>query len=365
MRRIGIDARKLGDGGVGRYVGALLSALPRISPEDEWIALVREGAARAVSRAMPSLRVVPVRAAGYSIAEHFELGRVAREEGLDLMHVTHYVLPRRVACPVVVTVHDLVHWRVPRSPIHSLYCKRMLATVRRRARLTLVPSEAVARDLVMLAGFDAARITVIPNGVSAGFESIPDEGVVTAFRRRLGLAGPYALNVTNGLPHKGLELLLEAIAPIEGLSLVLAGRGSDRAAVGRRIRESGIAPSRVVVLGGISERELRLAYHGARVAVVASRLEGFGLPALEAMAAGTPVVVTDGGALPEVVGDAGTVVPTDSVASMRASLYRIAFEIDPEERASLVKRGVERARLYSWERVARATFAAYEQALSE
>ena len=118
------------------------------------------------------------------------------------------------------------------------------------------------------------------------------------------------------------------------------------------------------MLGGISERELWLAYHGARVAVVASRLEGFGLPALEAMAAGTPVVVTDGGALPEVVGDAGTVVPTESVASMRASLYRIAFEIDPEERAGLVKRGVERARLYSWERVARATFAAYEQALS-
>ena len=145
---------------------------------------------------------------------------------------------------------------------------------------------------------------------------------------------------------------------------MLAGRGSDRPAVGRKIQESGIAASRVVVLGGVSERELRLAYHGARVAVVASRLEGFGLPALEAMAAGIPVVVTDGGVLPEVVGDAGTVVPVDSVASMRAALYRIAFEIDPAERASLVQRGVERSRLYSWERTARATFAAYEQALS-
>jgi glycosyltransferase involved in cell wall biosynthesis len=82
------------------------------------------------------------------------------------------------------------------------------------------------------------------------------------------------------------------------------------------------------------------------------------------MAAGVPVVVTDGGALPEVVGDAGTVVPADSVASLRAALYRIAFEIDPAERARLVQRGVERSRLYSWERAARATFAAYEQALS-
>jgi hypothetical protein len=138
MRRIGIDARKLGDGGVGRYVGELLTALPRISRRTSG-SRSSEGAARAVSRAMPSLRVVPVRAAGYSIAEHFELGRVAREEGLDLLHATHYVLPRGVACPVVVTVHDLVHWRVPRSPIHSLYCKWMLATVRRRARLRWSP----------------------------------------------------------------------------------------------------------------------------------------------------------------------------------------------------------------------------------
>jgi glycosyltransferase involved in cell wall biosynthesis len=237
--------------------------------------------------------------------------------------------------------------------------------VRARARVVLTPSEAVARDLATLAGFPRELVQVVPNGLSAGFDEEIDETFVAAFRRRLGLDRPYVFNVTNGLPHKGLEELLEAILPVEGLSLVLAGFGSTRPAVERRIRDSGIDEGRVHVLGAVSERELRLAYRGARVVAVPSRLEGFGLPALEAMAAGVPVVVTDAGGLPEVVGDAATVVPVESVATLRAALYRIAFEIDPEERESLVRRGRSRARLFSWERTARETFAAYERALAE
>jgi glycosyltransferase involved in cell wall biosynthesis len=365
VRRIGIDARKLGDGGIGRYVEELLQRLPTLAPEDNFVALVRARDLRGTRRLPRRVSVVPVRADGYSLREHFEVARVARREELDLLHVPHYVLPRGVGCPVVVTVHDLIHWRRPRSRVHAFYCRRMLASVRARARVVLVPSEAVARDLADLAGFPRDRVEVVPNGLSAGFDEAVEETFVAAFRRRLGVEGPYVLNVTNGLPHKGLEELLEAMLPLEGLALVLAGFGSSRPAALRRIEDSGIAPERVHVLGGVSERELGLAYRGARVVAVSSRLEGFGLPALEAMAAGVPVVVTDAGGLPEVVGDAGTVVPVESVASLRAALYRIAFEIDPEERESLVQRGRSRARLFSWERTARETFAAYERALAE
>jgi glycosyltransferase involved in cell wall biosynthesis len=365
VRRIGIDARKLGDGGIGRYIEELLRRLPALAPEDDFVALVRARDLRSHRRLARRVNVVPVRAAGYSLAEHFEIARVARREELDLLHVPHYVLPRGVRCPVVVTVHDLIHWRLPRSRVHAFYCRRMLASVRARARVVLVPSESVARDLVELAGFPREKVEVVPNGLSAGFDEEVDETFVGAFRRRLGLSGPYVLNVTNGLPHKGLEELLEAVLPLDGLSLVLAGFGSSRPAALRRIQDSGIDPARVRVLGGVSERELGLAYRAARVVAVPSRLEGFGLPALEAMAAGAPVVVTDAGGLPEVVGEAAAVVPAESVASLRAALYRIAFEIDPEERESLVQRGRSRARLFSWERTARETFAAYERALGE
>lgn len=365
MRRIGIDARKLGDGGIGRYVEELLQRLPALAPDDDFVVLARARDLRGARRLPRRVGIVPVRAAGYSLAEHVEIARVARREELDLLHVPHYVLPRGVGCPVVVTVHDLIHWRLPRSRLHALYCRRMLASVRSRAQVVLTPSESVARDLSELAGFSRERVQVVPNGLSAGFDEEVDETFVRAFCRRLGLEGPYVLNVTNGLPHKGLEELLEAVAPIDGLALVLAGFGSSRPAVERRIRDSRIDPERVHVLGGVSERELGLAYRGARVVAVPSRLEGFGLPALEAMAAGAPVVVTDAGGLPEVVGDAGTIVPAESVASLRAALYRIAFEIDPEERESLIRRGRSRARLFSWERTARETLAAYERALAE
>jgi glycosyltransferase involved in cell wall biosynthesis len=119
------------------------------------------------------------------------------------------------------------------------------------------------------------------------------------------------------------------------------------------------------MIGALSERELRLAYEAACGVVVPSRLEGFGLPALEAMAVGVPVVVSDAGGLPEVVGDAGFVFPSGSVAHLRGELYRVAFELKGEQRQRLIEQGRARARSFSWERAARATLAAYQRALEE
>lgn len=364
MARIGIDARRLGDGGIGRYVGELLLRLPRLAPRQSFVALVRPADARPVRRVAPDLEVVALGARPYGVREHFEVDRVARREELDLLHLPHYVFPWSLRCRAVVTVHDLIHWLLPRTPFHRLYCRAMVAAVRRRAARVVVPAESVARDLVERAGFDRSQVRVVPNGVTAPAEGDEDERAVAAFRRRLGLEDAYALNVTNGLPHKGLDVLLEAFRELPGLRLVLVGQGSDRRAVLRQVARSGLGEKRVAVLGGLSERELGLAYRGATVVVIASRLEGFGLPALEAMAYGAPVVTTDAGGLPEVVGAAGLIVPVDSVASLRRALYRVAFETDSEQRRRIVERGRERSRRFSWERTARETLAAYEEALA-
>jgi glycosyltransferase involved in cell wall biosynthesis len=140
--------------------------------------------------------------------------------------------------------------------------------------------------------------------------------------------------------------------------------GSDRPAVGATLRAQAGKGAHVVAVGRVSDHELRLLYAGAAAVVVPSLFEGFGLPAVEAMAAGVPVVVSDAGSLPEVVGDAGTIVPAGCVDSLRDALYRIAFAIDPAERERLIWRGLLRSRQFSWERSARATFAAYEQVVA-
>jgi glycosyltransferase involved in cell wall biosynthesis len=367
MRRIGIDARKIDDGGIGRYLRALLAGLPPLLEGIELVVLAYDRDAAAVARLAPAARRVVVRAAGYSIAEHVELGRAARAERLDLLHVPHYVLPLGVRCPVILTVHDLIHLLVPRSPIHRAYAHWMLRQIRRRAALVLTGAEAVARELVARAGVPRSRIRVAPYGVAAAFLDADATGGgenPEEFAGRHGVRRHFVLNVTNGLPHKGLDVLLAALAGLDGLDLVLAGQGSAHARVRSQVERARLAPGRVAILGELSEADLVAAYRAATAVVVASRMEGFGLPALEAMALGVPVVATDGGGLPEAIGDAGILVPAGSVACLRDALYRIAFEIDRTEREALIRKGRARAREFTWDAAIRATRDAYLEVLA-
>jgi len=366
MPRIGIDARKLTDGGIGRYLTELLRRLPALDPGTSFVALASPSGCARIARelAAPNLETVEVRARGYGLREHVELGRVPRAADLDLLHVPHYVLPATAHCPIVVTVHDLIHWRLPRTAAHRAYVRLLLALVRARARVVLTPSHAVARDLESLARISTRRIRVVPNGVDATFwgADLPSDGP-EGFALARGLVAPYVLNVTNGLPHKGLVPLLAAWRQVGDLQLVLAGRGSDGAGVRAELARSGLPPGRVAVLGELSDEDLRLAYRGAAAVVVASRLEGFGLPALEAMAAGVPVLAAEAGALPEVVGDAGLIFAVDSVACLLSALYRSVPGSDLVGRQERIRRGLARAREFSWDRTAQETNAAYGAAL--
>lgn len=368
MTRIGIDARKLGDGGIGRYVLELLRRLPALAPDVRWVALAtaRGRELLAAESLLDRLEVIDVRARGYSLQEHVELGRVASAARLDLLHVPHYVLPALASRPLAVTVHDLIHWRLPRTRMHALYVRALLALVRARARVVLTPSQSVAQDLIALARIPDARVRVVPNGVDADFWGADVAAdAIASFARERALGAPgWVLNVTNGLPHKGLDLLLECWRDHRDLPrLVLAGRGSDAAAVRTQVVRSGVDVARVASLGELSEHDLRLAYRGAAAVVVASRLEGFGLPALEAMAAAVPVVAADAGALPEVVADAGLLFPVSSVACLASALYRSMPGSDLVERRERIRRGLARAREFSWDRTAHETEAAYRAAL--
>lgn len=373
MLRIGLDARMLQYGGIGRYIGELLEGYPELVRNEEIVVLAHPRDHVEVRRRAPGIEIIPVFAPIYSITEHVEIAWRLRKAELDLLHVPHYVPPYGVRCPLVVTVHDLIHLHFPRSRLHEMYCRRMMAEVRKRVALVLTPSRAVAAELEEIVGIEPERIRVVYNGVSENFAA-PSEGPeVEAFWRRLRLEPPYLLNVTNGLPHKGLWTLLEAFRDLlpeviredpRGLRLVLAGQGSDRPEVFDEIAACGLPEDTVLPLGGLSEREMRMAYASATAVVVASDHEGFGLPALEGMAAGVPVVASDAGGLPEVVGDAGLLFPAGSVAHLREALYTVAVELRGDQRDDFVRRGVDQAARFSWEGTARSTLAAYERALA-
>jgi glycosyltransferase involved in cell wall biosynthesis len=291
---------------------------------------------------------------------------------VDVFHfLAHLDAPTRLPGHVVVTVHDLIplllreryeRGRPLRYRVQRALERRVLA----RARLLLADSERTRLDLERLLGIDATRVRVAPLGVSARFR--PAAAAETAaLRARHGLAHPYLLYVGGIDPRKNVPVLLEAYGRLratqpEAPDLVLAGdmehdphlpalhAQAQRLKLGEAFR----------VLGFAQDEELPALLAGALAFVFPSSYEGFGLPPLEAMACGTPVVATSAGSLPEVLGDAALLAPPDDTDGLAAALARITG--DEALRATLRARGLERAAGYSWERTARATLAAYREA---
>jgi len=319
--RIGIDARKIGDFGIGTYIRNLLRELVALG--DEYVAF-----APADAVLPPGVEHVVVDAPHYSIRELIAVGRAADRARLDLFHAPHYVVPfTRV--PLVVTVHDLIHLRHP-NPLARLYARRMIGRAVRKARRVLTVSETVKREIEE--AFGAKKVIVAPNGV----DHLP-----TANGQQP--TANYFLYVGNDKPHKNVDLAVDAAARI-GATLVLAGAPFER------------FRGRARLAGFVSDAELAALYRGAIALVMPSREEGFGLPALEAMRCGTAVITSTAPALVEVTGDAALHVPP-SIDALGNAMARIAN--DAAFRASMIARGEARARDFTWKRCARIVRDAY------
>lgn len=259
-------------------------------------------------------------------------------------------------CPFVFTIHDLIHLRVPQevSPAKQLYYKAVVRPAARRAYRVLTVSEYSRREILEWARLPEHRVTVVGNGVSTAYSP---EGP----RHQPGY--PYLLYVGNRKPHKNLGRLFRAFAA-SGLArdvrLVLSGPLD--AETHNLARSLGIEGG-VVFAGLIPEEELPAYYRGATALVFPSLYEGFGLPPLEAMASGTPVLTSNTTSLPEVVGDAAVTVDPLDIDQMAARLRELVE--DTALRAVLRERGLERARLFSWEKTAEAVRRVLEAAAGE
>jgi glycosyltransferase involved in cell wall biosynthesis len=351
--------------GAGVYVARLLAAMA--SREDvEAEVFCAPGAAAAL--AAPGLRLHPVAAARAGRPARIAwtqllAGRAARAAGADLLHGVHYELPLAARLPAVVTVHDLTlltnpEWHEPGKVRYFGWALRRAARVARRV---LCVSATTARDL-------AARLEVAPERIDVtrlGTDLRPaGEAEVAALRRRLGLDGPYLLGLGTVEPRKDLPTLVRAFASLAGElphRLVLAGlAGWGQGALAAAVADSGVA-DRVLLCGYLPEADKAALFTGADVFAYPSRYEGFGLPVLEAMACGTPVVTTTGGSLPEVAGDAALLVEPGDPDALAAALAKLAG--DPSARQAAATRGRARAAEFTWDRCAAETVAAYRRAL--
>lgn len=286
----------------------------------------------------------------------------------DVVHSTYARFPRvvrRCGLPTVITLHDLMPLRMPAEwfPAGQVGITRRIVAGARRADRVVCVSESTRRDFLDHTGYPAERAVVIPNGIDHGiFHPEPDRGFVDGVLRKHGLAdAPFVLTLSSLARHKNLRMLLDAWrrrpAGRPGSLVIAGGRTADVASLARGL---GIGDDvrGVVVTGHVSDAEFRALATACQAFLFPSLYEGFGLPVLEAMACGAPVIAADRTSLPEVVGAAGTVLdPADEAAW--AEHVGLALAAAPRERPH--GPSLERAAGFSWERAAAAHAALYRR----
>ena len=370
--RIGINAafRDAPATGSGQYLSQLVARLGTAAPQHTYRLLLPRPAA-----GQPGGRVcVPGWLRGKQARKVFleQVGVpfAARAERLDVVHYPYFAAPALAGVPVVVTVHDVIPLALPayRGPALARAYTALVAATTRRARFVICDSIHSKRDAVRLLKLPASRIRVIYLAAAPALRPLEPDAA-EAVRRRFGLGERFVFYVGGLDRRKNLGLLLRAFAELAAAhpeaELAIAGEAPAAGPLFPDWRALAAAlgvGERVRFLGHVSEEEKAHLYGAALCFAFPSLYEGFGLPPLEAMACGTPVVCADASSLPEVVGDAALTAPPGDVEAWRRALVRL-WE-DGDLRRDLRERGLARASLFTWEKTARETAEVYEECAS-
>lgn len=364
--KIGIDCRMLGpeQGGLGRYVEQLVEHLGKIDTHNEYVLFLRRANFEHVSTRGFKATKVMADIPWYSWREQVEWPAIIASQKLDLMHFTHWNIPLRYQGRFVVTIHDLIMYHYPRpeattlGPIGYWFKDKVARYVTKqavlRARHVLTTSEFTARDLTQTLGVTQDKMTVTYQAPTVLPAALP--GTVTT-------RAPYALYVGSAYPHKNLETLVRAWAEVSSQTnglfrLVLIGAPSvfyDRL---ERIISAEQIPH-IIRVNYQSDAALAAWYEQASAYVFPSLYEGFGLPPLEAMQCGVPIVASDASCLPEVLGPAASYFDPTAPDDIARALLQVLT--DKTMAATLAQAGQHQLSKYSWEKLAHQTLAVYEQ----
>lgn len=345
--------------GMQTYVRELVARMPSLAPDLRFVVISN---AEMDAGGAEVLRITEGAATNVSFGEYYTLPRLMRRDA-DLVHLMSLYSPLRVPVAHVQTIHDLIHRRFPEyfSWKIPLYYRFVTGPVARSARAVITDAQATIGDLEAYLGVPAKDVRVVPLGVSEGFrlDAAQRSRAASRARERFALTRPYILYAGNVRRHKNLETLYAAWSTLErDCDLCITSESALPFDTDRYVSTHG----RNVRLGHVEEADLIALYAGAAVVVQPSLYEGFGLSVVEAMAAGTPVIIAQTPALLEVAGGAAlTFTPTDAAALARALEVVLA---GGAAATALVDAGRRRATDFTWERTAHMTADIYREALA-
>jgi glycosyltransferase involved in cell wall biosynthesis len=368
--RIGFEASALQGckSGVGYYAENLLSGMMSVAPQHDYVLFSNRDFGDA-PLPLPGERLcdrslIPARAAWMQTALPASMRRAAP----DVCHFPNYLAPLASPCPYGVTIHDMTLYITPRfHRFKKLVLDRtLLPHVARRAAGIITVSNSASEDIVRHLRVPREKVRVVMNAVAPIFRPVTDAARLSAVLARYGLTVPYILFVGTIEPRKNIARLVQAFARLKRAGfphkLVLVGQpGWHYQPIYAVIERQGIARD-VIVTGYVPLEDLPVLYSGAECMAFPSLYEGFGLPVLEAMACGAPVVTSTSSSLAEVAGDAALLVDPYSVEQIADALARI--HNDPHVAGDLTSRGLARAARFTWENAARATLDLYETVLA-
>jgi glycosyltransferase involved in cell wall biosynthesis len=374
-RTIGLNALFLEPdrvGGTETYVRQLVPELARAAPDDQFILYLAREAAATAWQIPANVRIgyAPVSSVSRVQRLGWELTGLplqARRDRVTLLHSLGTTSPLTSAMPRVVTVHDLIYEHFPEAfpGIRTPVLRRLIPRMLRRAQRVISDSEATRRDVVGLYGVDAELADVVHLGPGRPPVTLDDEQA-RALRSAVGAQAPYLLSVATSQPHKNLRRLIEAFARVTqqrpGMRLVLVGGAGQAQAQLAEVASTAGVSGAISFTGWVDDRTLDAVYAGAELFVYPSLCEGFGLPLLEAMERGVPVLSSRDTSLPEVGGEAVEYVDATSVDELAAAIGRLLA--DPARRAELVALGHTQFGRFGWPRAARETLASYERVLA-
>ncbi len=377
---IGIDARWIYPqiSGVGRVTEKLIRYLGEIDQENRYLIFffqpeLKEKYEKSWEK-YPNLELVLVPWPLFSPADQIRMPAFLRKQGVDVFHSTNYLVPLLGrGLKMVSTIHDLIPLKFPhftpraKKTRYNFLFRMLLRRCARKADRVIAVSRHTRDDLVKYLGLEEEKIAVVYNGVAEKYRPRKREEVLARLPEKVDRERPYALYVGRFDPYKNAVGLVREFKRFLDRSrpeanLVLAGHYDPRyPQVFEEVEKLGLA-SRVIFLDQLGEEDLIYLYRGARVLVLPSFYEGFGLPPLEAMACGTPVICSNRGSLPEVVGEAAIVIDPGEEGSIARALEKIWT--DDRLAAELREKGLARAGNFTWKKTAEETLAVYRSLLS-